>query len=189
MEMEHFRGKTNERPNTMQTNLSVVETSKLHLFVLYSDFPAGIRAKHMIAQIGEWTSNHCRLSSEMWKLDSVFPAGPIRQMIAQGAAESDLLVIAVSSPEQPDVEVSRWLDSLVPWKTSRSFPGLVVGLFGDEEHEVQETSWLILELAGFANKTRMNFVWRAVNADSPRCTRWLETDFEKLLTWKRSGAA
>jgi hypothetical protein len=163
-----------------------VGEARLRLFTLYADFPAGIRARHLAGQLGKLSGTECALASEMWKLDSVFPVGPIREMIIEAAAESDLLVIAASHMEVPDEELNAWLNSLVIGKTNRLFPGLLVGLLGDDEHEIVEAHWLVQRLQSFAGEARMNFIWQSADRDSLRNTRWLGDSFEKLLDWKRT---
>lgn len=172
----------------MITNMhfSTAAEGRLQLFMVYADFPAGIRAKHLRTRIGESAGNDCALSSEMWKLDSISPVGPIREMIIRSAAESDILVIAASFLDQPDRSLMEWLDSLVCWKAERLFPGLLVGILGDEEHEATESNWLVQELARFTGRTRMKLIWQSAHRDSLRDLRWLGTDFQKLLEWKRT---
>src|SRR5262245_45732369 len=119
------------------------QRAKLRVFTLYGDFPAGIRAKRLIHRMISLAGKDWELSAEMWKLDSVAPIGPIRDMIAEEAGESDVLLIAVSSVEQPDPAVIRWLHTLVHWKANRTIPGLLVGFPGDEEHRVDETGWFV----------------------------------------------
>src|SRR5262249_27444992 len=102
---------------TMDSNtLAVPRTAarrRLRMFTLYADFPAGIRARRLGNQVAGLVGSDWETSAEMWKLDSVAPVGPIRDMIAQEAGESDVLMIAISSLDAPDTSVIRWLNSLV----------------------------------------------------------------------------
>jgi hypothetical protein len=123
----------------------------------------------------------------MWKLDSVAPVGPIRDMIAQEAGESDVLMIAISSLDQPDTSVIRWLHSLVNWKSNRLVPGLLVGLLGDEEHRVTDGNWAVNELAIFARRTQMDLAWCAVGRDAALDSDWLRAGLERLLAAKANA--
>ena len=160
--------------------------AKLRLFTLYADFAAGIRARRLVNQTAKIIGSDWEFAAEMWKLDSVAPVGPIREMIAQEAGESDVLLIAISSPDQPDSDVAQWLHSLVNWKANRLIPGLLVGLLGDEEHKVTADTWVVGELAAFASRTQMDLAWRAVGRDFSDEAAWLTGGVEKLLIRKKA---
>ncbi len=167
------------------TEPRVAAKPKLRWFTLYADFPAGIRARHLLNRATPLIGGEWEISAEMWKLDSVAPAGPIHQMIAQEAGESDVLLIAVSSVDQPDSDVTRWLESLVNWKANRIVPGLLAGFLGDADHEVDEENWMVNCLAAFAQRTQMEFAWSGGGRDSVIEATWLKPGLETLLTRKR----
>lgn len=160
--------------------------SKLRIFTLYADFPAGIRAKHLARQIAPLAGEDFPITTEMWKLDSVTPIGPIRNMIAQEAGESDILLISTSSVDQPDPKFVQWLSSLVNWKANRLVSGLLIGLLGDREHWVSEKNAMVDQLAGFAQQTKMDFVWRSPANDSGDGAHWITHDLARLLDRKKS---
>ncbi len=160
----------------------------LAVFVLYADFAAGIRGKRLSRVIGKIAAN-VRVSSELWKLDSISPAGIIRRMIAQQAAEADILVIADSMPAGPNPRLNEWLESLVNWKAHRIFPGTLVGLLGDEEHAVDATDWSVNELAAFARKTRMHWRWSSGAREAWENGEWLTEVIERTCEEKRAFAA
>jgi hypothetical protein len=161
--------------------------TKLRLFTLYGDFSAGVRAKRMMSRMTSLAGRDWNVSTEMWKLDSIAPVGFIRDMIAQEAGESDVLVIAASAVSQPEPAVTRWLQTLAPWKANRPGPGLLLGLLGDEEHKVGEANWLVLELAGFAQQARMDVAWHSVGYDRVEDADWPDAALLKLLDRKRAG--
>jgi hypothetical protein len=156
----------------------------LRCFSLYADYPAGIRAKRLSSQLAAVFGCCSQFSSELWKLDSVAPVGPIRKMIAQEAGEADVLLLAVSS-NQPDAALRQWLKSLIPWKSNRLVAGLLVGLLGDEENQVNDTNWLVQELTAFAQRTGMRLVWQAAGRDSLYDCDWLVSGVECLLHRKQ----
>jgi hypothetical protein len=175
----------------MNTNALIEPVSsakgRLRLFTLYADYPAGIRARRLAAQVRR-LATQWDVAAEMWKLDSVAPVGPIREMIAQEAGESDVLLIAVSSVAGPDPALVEWLGSLVNWKANRLVPGLLVGLLGDEERDVEAENVMADQLAAFAQKTQMNFAWQTAGRDAFLDSDWLAADLEKLLERKKIGA-
>jgi hypothetical protein len=161
--------------------------AKLRLFALYADFPAGVRAKRLISRIRSLSGQKWELFVELWKLSSVSPVGPIREMIAEEAGESDVLLVVISSVDQPDPGVIRWLDSLVHSKANRPLPGLIIGLPGDEEHKVDETNWFVDYLVQFARKTHMDVAWQTAGHDHAEDGDWLVAGLERLLDRKSSG--
>src|ERR1700690_4499968 len=101
---------------------------RLRVFSLYVDFAAAGRARWAASQIATLAGEHWKSSSEMWSLDSVAASEPIRKMIAQDAANADVLVIAMSSLERRELELVEWLDSLAEETTHRTASGLFIGL-------------------------------------------------------------
>jgi hypothetical protein len=176
----------------MNTNTLIAPApakAKLRFFTLYADFPAGVRAKRLVSRIVSRAGHDWEASTEMWKLDSVTPIAAIRDLIAQEAGESDVLLIASSAMDQPEPAVVHWLNSLVNWKLNRPLPGLLVGLPGNEEQKAGETNWLVEQLAAFARRTQMNFVWRTAGRDAAEDLEWLVIGLERLLERRRSCVA
>lgn len=160
--------------------------ARLRWFTLYADYPAAIRAKYLTAGVGRSIGPEWHFSPEMWKLDSIPPVGSIRDLIAQEAAEADVLLMAVSAPDQPDPAVIQWLQSLVGWKAARNHPGLLLGLLGDEDHAVTEKNWLVEQLALLAGRTNMNLAWHAYGQEFVEDSSWLEAELEHLLARKKA---
>lgn len=174
----------------MNTNVLIEPVSsargRLRFFTLYADYPAGIRARRLAAQVKGLAAREWDVVAEMWKLDSVAPVGPIREMIAQEAGESDVLLIATSSIAGPDPELAAWLNSLVNWKANRLVPGLLLALLGDEDRNADGEKAMADQLAAFAQKTQMSFAWQA-GREALLDSDWLAADLEKLLERKRIG--
>jgi hypothetical protein len=175
-------------PTTTPIGPGIGAKAKLRLFSLYADYPAGIRARRVAGQIKALAGHNWEISAEMWKLDSVAPIGPIREMIAQEAGESEVLLIAVSAADQHETALAEWLNSLLDWKVNQTIPGLLVGLLGDEDHKMEETNCTVELLAAFAQRTQMNLVWQAMGSDSMD-SRWLAGCVERLLERGRIGLA
>jgi len=167
----------------------MVANRKLRLFTLYADFPAGVRAKRLSGQITRLAGKDWEPSVEMWKLDAVSPIGHIKDMIAQEAGEADVLLIASSASAQPDPATIRWLNSLAGWKAKRPVSGLLIGLLGDEERAAGATDWMVTELALFARRTQMDFVWHRAEHGALDHGDWLAAGVENLLARKRSASA
>jgi hypothetical protein len=174
----------------MQTTTLIVPgtgaKTKLRLFTLYADYPAGIRARRLAGRIADLAGHHCEILTEMWKLDSVVPLGPIREMIAQEAGESDVLVIAISAADQPDPALNQWLNSLLNLKAKRKVPGLLIGLLGDADQRVDGTNRLVEQLGTFAQRAQMSLV-RQPGGSPSMDIRWLMGVMERLLDRNRTG--
>jgi len=164
---------------------------KFRLFTLYGDFAAGIRAKRLAGQIARLTGIGWQHCLEMWKLDSIGAIVPIREMIAREAAEADVLLIAVTSRDQPEPGVIRWLDSLSALQANRSVPGLLVGLLGEHEQPPAvepefERFDFVRELQQYARRSGMDFVWRPIDRDGTDDCDWLAGNFRRLIARKES---
>jgi hypothetical protein len=160
--------------------------ARLRWFTLYADYPAAIRAKRLAAGVARTVGREWQLSAEMWKLDAIAPVGSIRNLIAQEAAEADVLLIAISALDPPDQAVIEWLHSLVDWKANRLIPGLLVGLLGDEDHQVTQQSWMVEELTRFAGRTQMSLAWHVCDQEFAEDSSWLNGDVENLLARKKT---
>jgi hypothetical protein len=162
-----------------------VTNGKLHLFSLYADFEASVRARRVVGTITQLTGQHWQCSSEMWKLDSLATSQPIKKMITDDAANADVLVIAASSLEKCAFDLVHWLDFLANRKPNRSLSGLLVGLLGNEENKSQELSGTVKRLINCAQKTNRDFVWQWMGQDAPADCDWLTEGVERLLTRKQ----
>jgi hypothetical protein len=153
--------------------------------MLYADFPSVVRLKWLTGQVVKLAGQSWEPHVEMWKLDSVTPNGPIKEMIAQEAGEADVLIIAMSSLDQREPALTQWLDSVVAWKTNCRVPGLLIGLLGDEEHQAGELDWMVSQLGDFARRTQMGFIWRWMDRDAMDDASWLVGSVEALLTERK----
>jgi hypothetical protein len=95
---------------------------RLHVFSLYVDFSAAVRARWATIQISRLAEEQWKVSTEMWNLDSLTTSEPIRKMITQDVTDADVLVIAMSSLEWRELELVQWLDSLAAGKANRPGP-------------------------------------------------------------------
>jgi hypothetical protein len=169
----------------MQPVISAKEVTpsngKLHLFSLYADFPASVRARWAASTIIEMAGRHWRSSSEMWKLDSLTGSQPITSMVSHDAAEADVIVIAISSLEQRAVELVQWLDSLAARGPKRSVPGFLIGLLGDEDDKSHELDWTVKQLMRCAQRADRNFIWHWMEKSAMDDSDWLADSVEELL--------
>jgi hypothetical protein len=120
---------------------------------------------------------------QTWKLDSAIAADSIRDLVAQDAAESDLLVIAAGSLEQRAPGLAQWLRSVAPWKQTGCRGGLLIGLLGGDEEQAGELAWLINELSDFARRMGMRFLWQWMTAGALQETEWLEAGIEEAFNF------
>jgi hypothetical protein len=163
----------------------VVTYGRLRLFSLYVDFAAALRARWATSQISRLAGEYWKSSTEMWNLDSLSAGEPIQKMIAQDAADADVLVIVISSLERRTPELIRWLDSLTVCKTNRPVSGLLIGLLGDEEQPAGELDWTVKQFLRCAQRTDRDFIWRWMEKDAMTDGDWLTDSVEALLTRKQ----
>ena len=174
---------------SLDTLMAPKTTATLRLFTLYADFPAGFRARHLTKRIAASAGHDWNVRTEMWKLVAVNPTGPIRDMIAQEAGESDVLLIASSTPGQADPEILQWLDSLAGGRVNRVGPGLLIGLLGGDDGIAKDANLAVAPLTAFARRTGMDFVWQTPTADTPVDSGWLADSVRRLLEAKKVAAA
>ncbi|HMD14693.1 MAG TPA: hypothetical protein VKI62_08715 [Bacteroidota bacterium] len=168
----------------MQTD-SLKETvadEKLHLFSIYADFAASVRVKGAINKITKSVGKHWQLPLEMWKLD-LLTSESIKRMVADDAANADVLIVAVSSFEQRERELIQWLESLRA--APSDYPGLLIGMLGDEENRTQELDWMVNQLLRCARKMNRDFIWHWMEENADDCG-WLVKSVEMLLARKNS---
>ena len=144
----------------------VLADRRLRLFSLYVDFAAAVRARWATGQIARLAGGHWKSTTEMWNLDSVAASNPIRKMIAQDAADADVLVVAMSSLDRRTPELIQWLDSLTVCKANRPVSGLFIGLLGDEEQPAGELDWTVKQFLRCAQGMDRDFIWRWMEKDA-----------------------
>ena len=166
----------------------LVVDGRLHVFSLYVDFPAAVRARWATSQISRLAGEQWKTSTEMWNLDSLTTSEPIRKMIAQDAAEADVLVIAMSSLDWRELELVQWLDSLTAGKANRPGPGLFIGLLGDGKGRAVKLDWTVKQFLRCARQMDRNFIWHWMDRDAMAdVDYWLTDSVEALLTHKQPG--
>jgi len=158
---------------------------KLRLFSLYVDFAASTHAKWAVSAITKLAGPGWEFSAEMWNLDSLNASEPIRKMIASDAARADVLVVAASSLDQREPKLIVWLDSLA-LDPNRSVPGLLVGLFGDEENRSRELGWMAEQFIYCARQMGRGLVLHWMESDSTNDSGWLAEEMAEFLTRKRA---
>jgi hypothetical protein len=160
---------------------------KLRVFSLHLDFAAGQRARWATSLMLKLAGEHWVCSNELWKLDSVLAAQAIRQMISVEAAQADVLLVAVSSLNQREVELVRWLESLTPCPAHASAPGLLIGLFGDETNEARELDWTVKHCMSCARKSNRDFIWHWMEEPATGEPEWLVSHMESFLARKMAA--
>jgi len=166
----------------------LVADRRLHVFSLYVDFPAAVRARWATRQIYRLAGKQWKTSTEMWNLDSLTTSEPIRKMITQDAADADVLIIAMSSLDWRELELVEWLDSLTAGKANRPGPGLFIGLLGDGRGEAVELDWTVKEFLRCARQMGGDFMWHWMDREAMAdVDYWLTDSVEALLTRKQPG--
>jgi hypothetical protein len=164
-----------------------VTDRKLHLFSLYVDFPAAVRARWATRQISRLAEEQGKVSTEMWNLDSLTTSEPIRKMVTQDVAEADVLVVAMSSLDWRELELVQWLNSLTAGKANRPGPRLFICLLGDGRGQAGELDWTVEQFLRCARQMGRNFIWHWMDRDAMVDDDWLMDSVEALLTRKPPG--
>ena len=164
----------------------LVADRRLHLFSLYVDFPAAVRARWVTGQISRLAGKQWKASREMWNLDSLTTSEPIRKMITREVADADVLVIAMSSLDWRELELVEWLNCLTVGKVNRPGSGLFIGLLGDGRGEEEELDWTVKQFLRCARQMDRDFIWRWMDRDAMAdVDYWLTDSVEALLTRKQ----
>jgi hypothetical protein len=161
--------------------------TKLHLFSLYVDFAASVRARWATGTITRMVGPRWKTSSEMWNLDCFTASHQLRKIMLQDAADADVLIIALSSLDQRQPRLIEWLSALAENKTEHRVSGLFIGLLGDEDHEAGELEWTVKQFMGCAQKMGRDFIWHWMGQEAINDTTWLVDDVGKTLSRKRSS--
>jgi hypothetical protein len=165
----------------------LVADRRLHLFSLYVDFPAALRARWATSQISRLAEEQWKVSTEMWNLDSLTTSEPIRKMITRDVADADVLVITMSSLDWRELELVQWLDSLAAGKANRPGPRMFIGLLGDGRGQAVELDWTVKEFLRCARQMGRDFIWHWMDRDAMVDDDWLTDSVEELLTSKQPG--
>jgi hypothetical protein len=161
---------------------------KPRVFVLYVDYPAAAHVNWLRNQLARLAQDGLDFSFEAWKLNSVAGRGPITEMIAREASESDILVVAATALDRREPAVVEWLNSLSPWNENRQRPGLLIGLFGDEEDQAAELDWMVGELLAFTRRTGRDYVWQWMEREVLCDSSWLAVSLQEFSTRRQSAA-
>ena len=162
----------------------ILASRRLRSFSLYVDFAAAMRARWAAGQIARLAGDHWKASPEMWGLDSLAASEPIQKMVAQDAADADVLIVALSSMERREWELMEWLDSLAGQKSNRTASGLFIGLLGDEKQQAGELDWTVKRFMLCAQRMYRDFIWHWMEEGTLNSNDWLASSVEALLARK-----
>jgi hypothetical protein len=174
------------QPNTFIEEETAVN-GNLRLFTIYADVPASMRVKWATGTIGKLAGPHWRSSTEMWTFSLLNARGPIGEMILEGAADADVLIVAMSSLEEREPELMQWLDRLEAGKSNRPVPGLFIGLLGDEENKTRELEWTVKRFIRCAQQTNRDFIWHWMGRNAMDDEFWLTEGVQTMLSRKQSA--
>jgi hypothetical protein len=162
-----------------------VTEGRIRLFSLYVDHAAALRARWATSQIASLVGEHWKTPTEMWNLDSLTASDPIQKMIFQNAMEADVLVVAMSSLNQRELELIQWLNSLTVGKSKSLVSRLFIGLLGDEEHSADELEWTVEQFLRCAQRMNRDFIWRWMEPEAMADGDWLADSMTALLNRKQ----
>ncbi len=157
---------------------------KLRLLSLYGDLPASVRARWAAAMIARLAGPRWQTTSEMWKIDSLKVGAPIREMITNDAADADVIIVAASSLTQSEPALIQWINSWEACKNNHLFPGLIVGLLGDEETTKVDLNCVVKPLIHVAQLADRDFIWHLMENGAMNDSSWLADSVQDLLARK-----
>jgi hypothetical protein len=159
---------------------------KLRLFSIYVDFTASTHVKWAGDTITKLVGQHWKAHNEMWHLDSFKASKQLWDLMLQDAADSDVLIVALSSLDQRESKLIEWLDALVDKRRDNRGVGLIIGLLGDEDHEAGELGWTVKGCLSCAQKMGRDFIWQWMGQEAMNDNSWLVDNVEKVLSRKRA---
>ena len=80
-----------------------------------------------------------------------------------------------------------WLESLAPVADGSQPPGLLIGLFGDENQQSRELDWTVKRYLDCARRTHRDFIWHWMEEPLPGDPEWLASHIETHLARKLSA--
>jgi hypothetical protein len=163
------------------------DAGRLRIFSLHLDFPAAIRARWAASTITRLAGERWSCSSELWKLESLQTAASVRKMITAEATQADVIILAVSSLNQKELELMQWLGSLAPVAAGPQPSRLLIGLFGDETQQARELDWTVKRCMSCARLTNRDFIWHWMEESIPGEPEWLTSHIETHLARKLSA--
>ena len=176
---------TNTNMNTLMRNDLVCKELRIHAF--YTDFAAGVQAKLLADGMCLVSGIAGKSALEIWKLDSIPPNGPLKQMIVNEARSADVWIIACSKPNEWAALIVQWISDLHRRRDSRFAPPLLAGLFGVGAGESFE--YLIELLTSLAERTGQNFIWRPMDRVPLNHAEWIKEPIVNLAQRKMTGSA
>jgi hypothetical protein len=109
-------------------------------------------------------------------------------MIAQDAADADVLVIAMSSLDWRELELVEWLNCLAAGRANRPGSGLFIGLLGDGKGQAVELDWTVKQFLRCARQMDRDFIWHWMDREAmAEVDYWLTDSVEALLIRKPPG--
>jgi hypothetical protein len=97
-----------------------------------------------------------------------------------------VLVVAISSLDQREPKLIKWLEALVDGKAKHPVSGLFIGLLGDEEHGTTELGWTVKQFMRSAQGMGRDFIWHWMGREAINDPTFLDDSVEKFLSRKRS---
>ncbi len=95
------------------------EAKKLGLLVAFEDSITGTRVKEFCQGLSRDLGEHCRITEHVW-LFSTLRLRELREIAAEEASASDLVIVSVHQAEQLPEEVKNWIDLWLQHKGNHS---------------------------------------------------------------------
>jgi hypothetical protein len=162
---------------------------KLNLFSLYTDFPASVSSRWAGTRIGLIAGQSWHLWTDIWKLDTLLASDSMKKMATDTAARADILIIAIGSLEQRDLNPIQWLDTVAAAKANPDTPKLVIGLLGTEDAKAPELDWNVKQLMRCSREIGGHFIWHWMGKDAMLDADFLAESVNQLLAAKRAVPA
>ena len=178
----------NQKPMNSEGTLlepAIPMEGKLRLLSLYLDYAAALRARQAAHRVTRLAGKSWKVTAEMWDLNSLTAGNGIRKLILQGAADSDVLIVTMSSLARREAELVQWLDEVAAVQAQRAASGLLIGLLGDEENRAGELDWTVKQFRRCARQMDRDFSWYWMEAGVTESSDWLADSVAALLGRKQ----
>ena len=158
----------------------------LRIFVFYTDFPAGVHAKTVVDFMFREAVAEVEPKLDFWKLDSIPPVGPLKNLIVNEAREADVWIIASSSPCNWDAMIMQWMNCLAAKEALGKAAALLIGLFGNSTPapDAKNFEWLLELFSQLAKHTGVQFIWQPMDRGSTTNLDFLKEPVWKLMSEK-----
>ena len=140
------------------------EAKQLGLLAAFEDSITGTRVKEFCQGLSRDLGQHCRITEHVW-LFSTLRLRELREIAAEEASASDLIIVSVHQAEHLPDEVKSWIDLWLQHKANHS--AVLLALLDPADEDAPSSTRTYLQ--DVARKAGMTFL--VESTEEPE-TRW-----------------